>query len=1282
MEDDLNKNLKVCYVKIHRSRNLLFYMLKVAKSFLLLQLIKILSDMDPITFSFTLINALKFGGGVLGGRFINKSLDKVFKSEDDFYNELVSVIKSAMREFEEKYPQKDENGKMAFYYSSKVIAELSKYRLMNQELYNPDSLLEVLRAEEIIIPPTKEQIEEFYKIFTDKINQNEKLKKLEIKSTFQDEIFLISDGIKSLNRNIEKVLSSYTSDLNFQWKDRIDTYVETLKQFKPQTALDLLNRLEQSFSQSQTKPTEDFLANIDFQKGICYMFLKDEEQSCKSFIAAYRKQAANSIFKEKALLSYFTIKDFQKAQILTDELLQSDEYNPVACAVNILLAKEEDSKILISSIPHIVKNNRLFQNILRSYYHKGNQYGYLELLEREGVLSYKTDIKPIDVNINTYYDSIYLIEIALTSFIRAYNYIGFAKIEVSGQDNIVFLNGQLKKTLLATENSEIEKETYSLKALYSFTNYLLTKDKKNILEVNEYYKKDKSTYLGLIYANALQIEGEIDLSLEIIDSETKRTFELSLLEAFCYYKKEGSCKYVEYLKKCISAINKIYIGIEAAYINAIFILKYFGAFNNLNIEDFYAGKEFENPKTKLFIKTIVQILKNESIKDFENSLIEFIDDYSSDRAYLLFIADTCFYGKEYHKAVELYKKILVVDQESRQLIFYVEALYELREDGETLLSILSTWRKTFSYNESLLRMEAELCNLLLDYSRCLEVCNHLLSKMTDDEAILTLKLVSLNLLKQTTDGEFVRIATHLSKIKFRITSNIGLVVNILFENELYQEGFELLNNHWEVPELHGLYYFSYLQFGSRPELKIFKDPEVIDWGHFVRYEIDSKEVTIEMNLASPTPIQNKLLGKKVGDTIKMKRQMSGTEDEIVIKKIITKWVVRIESIYQEAKNPYSGLPMESFEFKSDKPGDMLEQLKSIIGGDSDRVEQMNKMFSDYYEFKMSFTEIAFKLFNSDYLETYYNLINEKQGIKILPVNAYPIREFDQSSSYVIDYTTLFMLYQISHVHGITFPNKFIISKYIVETLKRKLQSLKTGGFNHKIICVPDNLVTTKYLENPIECQIEYLEGLIDWIIANCDVQVSKKIVNLRMQDQDAQSRLITDYISNTIVLVEDNANSILLTDDFLYYRFGMLPLESQTSSEIYIKSILGENHKALDEYIQNRYDGFSYTFEQISNEFEKKISSSPNKYDFIVSKTNLTRIDHIIDMVVYIVSHRELSSEVKRSEIELVLNAVNGGFNNPELSSNFAYLLLIKCHSLQTEQSEIIIPLISKYLKK
>lgn len=1228
--------------------------------------------MDPFTIA-ALITALKYGGEKLASFYINRKLNNFFSSEDDFYNELVSVIKSATREFEEKYPQADNNGKVAFYHSSKVIAELSKYRIMSPELYNSDLLLEVLSSEEIVIPPTKEQIEKFYEIFTDKINKNDKLKKLEIKSTFQEEIFRISDGVKSLSRNIENFLSSNISDLNFQWKDRMDIYVETLKQFKPQTALDLLTKLEQSFSQSQTKPTEDFLANIDFQKGTCYMFLKDEEQSCKSFIAAYRKQTANSIFKEKALLSYFTIKDFPKAQILTDELLQSDEYNPVAHAVDILLAKEEDSKTLILSTPYIVKNNRLFQSILRSHYHQINQFEYLELLEKEDIISYKRDSKTIDVNVNTYYESIFLIEIALTTFLRSYNYIGFSKIEVSDQDNIVFLNGQLKKTLLATENSEIEKRTYSLKALFAFTNYLLTRDRKYILEVSQYYGKDKSIDLGLIYANALQIEGEIDLSLEIIDSETNKTFELSLLEALCYLKKEGSGKYIECLKKSISVISRIDFRIEIAYINTIFILKYFGAFNDLSIADLYTGKEFENPKTELFIKTIVQILKNDSINGYEDKLIEFINDYSSDRSCLLYIADTYFYGKEYLQAVELYKINLLINQESRQLLFYIQALYESRKDGETLLSILSTWRNTFSFNESLLRMEAELCNVILDYSRCLEVCNHLLLNIPSDEAILTLKLASLNQLEQIPSPEFIIIAKHLSTIKFRITSNIGLVVNILFENEFYNEGFELLNNHWEVQELHGLYYFSYLQLGSKPELEIFKDPETIDWGHFVRYEIDSKEVTIEMNLYSPTLIQKELLGKKVGDSIKMKRQMSGTEDEIVIKKIITKWVARIESIYQEAKNPYSGLPMESFEFKSDKPEDMLEQLKSIIGGSPDRIEEINKVFSDYYEFKVSFTEIAFNLFKSDYLETYYNLVNEKQGIKVLPVNAYPIREFDQISSYEIDYTSLFILYQISHAHSITFPNRFIISKYIVESLKRRLQSLKSDGFHHKIIYIPDNLVTTKYLENPIKCQIEYLEGLIDWIIANCDVQVAPRLVDFRMQDQDTHSRSFTDYISNTILLFEHNANSVLLTDDLLYYRFGMLPLQCQVSSEIYVKSILGENHKALDEYIQNRYDGFLYTFEQILNEFKKKISSNPNNYDFIVSKTNLTCIEPIIDMIIHIASNEELEDEVKKSEIELILNAVDSRFNNRKLTSNFVQLLLIKCQSLSIGLINIVI---------
>jgi len=119
--------------------------------------------------------------------------------------------------------------------------------------------------------------------------------------------------------------------------------------------------------------------------------------------------------------------------------------------------------------------------------------------------------------------------------------------------------------------------------------------------------------------------------------------------------------------------------------------------------------------------------------------------------------------------------------------------------------------------------------------------------------------------------------------------------------------------------------------------------------------------------------------------------------------------------------------------------------------------------------------------------------------------------------------------------------------------------------------------------------------------------------------------------------------------------------------------------KALDEYIQNRYDGFLYTFEQISNEFEKKISSNPNNYDFILSKTNLTRIELIIDMIIYVASNEGLNNELKSTEIEFILNAAIEKFNNPELTSNFIKLVLIKFQSLPIIHRDIITNCLKKY---
>ena len=58
-----------------------------------------------------------------------------------------------------------------------------------------------------------------------------------------------------------------------------------------------------------------------------------------------------------------------------------------------------------------------------------------------------------------------------------------------------------------------------------------------------------------------------------------------------------------------------------------------------------------------------------------------------------------------------------------------------------------------------------------------------------------------------------------------------------------------------------------------------------------------------------------------------------------------------------------------------------------------------------------------------------------------------------------------------------------------------------------------------------------------------------------------------------------------------------------------------------------------------------------------------------------------LKNELKSKEIEFILNAVIEKFNNPELTSNFIKLVLIKYQSLPIKHRDIITNCLNKYLQ-
>ena len=151
-----------------------------------------------------------------------------------------------------------------------------------------------------------------------------------------------------------------------QWKDRLDTYITTLEQFKPQTALSLLEALEKSFATSKQQPSNELYSQILYQKGICNRFLENTDETCQCFISAYTKNKLNIQIKEQAALSYFRIENTTKANELAEELLSENENNIVAWYISFLSVKTDD----FSSIPEFVRQNIMFQNMLYNYFLK------------------------------------------------------------------------------------------------------------------------------------------------------------------------------------------------------------------------------------------------------------------------------------------------------------------------------------------------------------------------------------------------------------------------------------------------------------------------------------------------------------------------------------------------------------------------------------------------------------------------------------------------------------------------------------------------------------------------------------------------------------------------------------------------------------------------------------------------------------------------------------------------------------------------------------------------
>ncbi len=1051
------------------------------------------------------------------------------------------------------------------------------------------------------------------------------------------------------------------NEIEPQWQDRLNAYIATLQQFKPKTALSLLEKLEASFATSAKKPSPEFRSLISFQKGMCYRFLDERKKMCECFITAYNENASVLEFEEQAALSYFKIEDTQKANELVDRLLCKNEYNPIAWYIKFLSTTTYD----FNSIPAFVRQNIMFQYMLYNYFNVKNIYKCISQMKAFSMLPNVKDYSPQDITIANFDENIFYSNVFFSDYLQNY-YFTFHSLNEGNVEILKILEVLLKKIVSAINGSELEKKYGTLFFLNAYIQYILTKELIYISDMRDHYLKleSKNDILALLCANVLQLNEQTDYALEILNDSELNQSNIFFLKAYCFLKKNDKIKYRQAIKDWINTIDEIDNSVVDSYLASIFTLKGIGETDELKLSDFIQNKKFESQELKTLVETIVNSLISGLLDSQQLSTLEGLVSDTQQPKLLLYIADTYYYCEVYGLAVDLYKKYVDIDMENRELFFYINSLYAAKKDSDELLGLLEKWRLNFSFQPDLLRIEADLCVILHNWNRCLEICNCFLKEYPQSEDFLSLKLRCLDAINEDwCDNEIKSMAEIFVDYSFKIIQNIPVVATLLVNRGCFIEGLEILYKYSEKKDVRSAYLFATLTYSQKSQNKeiLQEFDEIID-GCFVKYEFNGEINFFEMNKKSSDNLYGELLGRKVGNIISIKR-MSNKDYSIRILRVMDKYLYLHDKILEEAKQPLSGLPMESFSFTSTEPEEMKKDLISLFGQQGEQEKLLRETaINNYYNRELSFTEVIIQAFRNEYLGGYTSLIYEHSGILILPLPFYDsLPQPVNRKNFIIDFSSLAILYQIAKEHNITYPHKFLISVFTIDMIKRELRKNQLEP-QSKLSVVVTNEDITKYQipENAQQNNIKYLEGLLEWIQENCESVVSSRVIDFKrnIQLEDKQDDFI-DYILNTLLVFEDKEGT-LLTDDFVYFKFNLAQIKFSMSTEQYVKSVLGDEHPALFEFIKNKYKGYTLTTKQLLDEFNKKISSQDNYYTNCLENISMASAIPCIKLV-NTITQSQLDIDQQEIEIKNVfVNMLKSGPLSNVIIQNFEMLIILE----------------------
>lgn len=930
----------------------------------------------------------------------------------------------------------------------------------------------------------------------------------EVLSTIND---VHVDILEQFNR-----LQESSPELEDEYRRQLDQYKLNLENFRPVTALQNLEALEGGFDKYNFEPNNSIKSNLEYLKARCMAFDSSRsDETDKAFIRAFKLDGSLLKVKESACLSYYKIGETNDAETVVDEILQIDEFNAVAWSVRVLLSPEETLSATLSMVPKIVVRDLNFKRIV--FLSTRLESKHNDLQEAYDTYEIWVDVDLFDgspTRYENFHERLFLIESSLSLFSKGM-FISYEELvaETKILNNLI---GLIDNFLEAMNDSEISSNFEGVRFYRHYLQYILEKNPHAVFKMKEHYEKiGKIDGMKLLLlANALQIIGELDDAIAVINQQEKKTEESLSLEMVCWSKKEDAENVAltahEFLKT-VTTVNQY--NLEHLFIVAG-TLKNFEKLGDFDVIEFTEDKEFENNYSLLLIQEYVKLLKDEvddnTLDNLRVAFEEIGDSNTKSRNHLALIYHLM---NEHSLAVKVYETFIDKSEESEELFKYLVSLYHTKQRRSEVLDLLGYWRKNFSFQPQLLKIELQFRTGLFDFETCLEICkNYFEHDKTDPYIIANYAMAIDNI--ENSEAEITDLVNITKDVDFEIFGQAIQVADVLIKTGHPIEGLNIYYDQALKGSPNAK--MGYFMVTTKMPKDTLKSHDEVVPDSFVEYEIEGNKAIIE----AKEGIENldQLLGKKVGDEWVFRGKL-GSERKVKILRIMNRYLHLFSEITNEVHtNPFSDLPMESFDVREYMgEGKSIMDFFEKIGGKQDYDRE--QVIRDYYSGTLSFTDITGREYTGNYVRAYYDLKYEQKGIVEIPPTHYQLFPLSQYDYFILDFSSLLNLYQLTK-DGIIEPNiKFRLARGIRHIIK-SLQSegLIIEGENYRI-------------------DRAFYQELLDWIDEHCDLSVSvSKLDILANAPEESKSDPMVNYFYDNVSLLMDSNKSLMITDDFQYTR--------------------------------------------------------------------------------------------------------------------------------------------------